>query len=160
MEPVSQHGWPAPKRVVMIMNKPTITRLFIGSLVAIAGGLVLLLLAGGLAWVNGSFVMEGPDVVGVRSTPAGWILITLAALGALILIAAAIVQFVAWIGAVINAAQLPDKTWFVVLLVTGLLSFGLIGMIIYLITAPDSERAAPPRPQQHQFPGFPGANAA
>ena len=137
----------------MIMDKRTITRLFVGSLVAIAGGLVLLLLAGGLAWANGSFEMDGPDVVGIRSTPAGWILITLAAIGALIIIAAAIVQFVAWIGAVINAAQLPDKTWFVVLLVTGLLSFGLIGMIIYLIAAPDSERPAPPRPQQHQFPG-------
>ena len=82
------------------------------------------------------------DVVGVRSTPWGWLLIALAALGLLILLGAAIVQFVAWIGAVINASQLPDKTWFIVLLVTGLLSFGLIGMIIYLIAAPDSERLA------------------
>jgi hypothetical protein len=137
----------------MVVDKHLVTRLFVGSLVAIAGGLVLLGVTGGLAWANGAFVMDGPDVVGVRSTPGGWLLITLAALGALILIGAAIVQFVAWIGAVINASQLPDKTWFVVLLVTGLLSFGLIGMIIYLIAAPDSQRPAPPRRQPTQFPG-------
>jgi hypothetical protein len=135
------------------VDKRLITRLFVGSWVAIAGGVVLLLVAGGLAYANDAFVMDGPDVVGVRSTPWGWVLIALAALGALIVIGAAIVQFVAWIGAVINASQLPDKTWFVVLLVTGLLSFGLIGMIIYLIAAPDSERPAPPRQQPTQFPG-------
>ena len=68
--------------------------------------------------------------------------------------AAAVTQFVAWVGAVINAAQLKDKTWFIILLVTGLLSFGFIAMIIYLIAGPDDSaphpattaaREAPPR---------------
>ena len=135
------------------MDKHVITRLFVGSLVAIVGGLVLVGVAGGVAWANGSFVMDGPDVVGVRSTPWAWSLIALAALGALLIVGAAIVQFVAWIGAVVNASRLPDKTWFVVLLVTGLLSFGLVGMIVYLVAAPDSERPAPPRHQPTQFPG-------
>ena len=52
------------------------------------------------------------------------------------IIAAAITQFVAWAGAVINTARLKDKTWFLILLITGLLSFGCIAMIIYLMTGP------------------------
>jgi len=48
------------------------------------------------------------------------------------MIAAAVTQFVAWFGAVINTAGLQDKTW---------LSFGFISMIIYLIAGPDD----PPR---------------
>jgi hypothetical protein len=46
-------------------------------------------------------------------------------------------------GSVINTAQLKDKTWFIILLVTGLLSFGFIAMIIYLIAGPDD---SPPHP--------------
>ena len=57
------------------------------------------------------------------------------------MIAAAVTQFVAWVGAVINTAGLQDKTWSIILLVTGLLSFGFIAMIIYLIAGPDD----PPR---------------
>ena len=57
------------------------------------------------------------------------------------MIAAAITQFIAWVGAVINTAGLKDKTWFIILLVTGLLSFGFIAMIIYLIAGPDDPPA-------------------
>ena len=114
-----------------------------GSLVALAAGFVLLVVAGGLAYAQGSLVMDGPDVVGVRSTPFGWSMVALAALGVVTMIGAMIAQFVAWIGAVINTAQLPDKTWFVVLLVLGLLSFGFIAMVIYLIAGPDDPAPAP-----------------
>jgi hypothetical protein len=38
----------------------------------------------------------------------------------LVMLAAAVSQFVAWVGAVINTAGLKDKTWFIILLVTGL----------------------------------------
>jgi hypothetical protein len=37
----------------------------------------------------------------------------------LAIIGRAIGQFVAWIGAVLDTARLEDKTWFIVLLVTG-----------------------------------------
>jgi hypothetical protein len=36
----------------------------------------------------------------------------------LILLLAAVAHFVAWIGAVLNTVQLPDKTWFVVCLLS------------------------------------------
>jgi hypothetical protein len=119
------------------MHKTLIRKLFVGSLIALAGGLVLLAVAGGLAIANSSLVRDGPDVTGIHATALGWVMIGLSGLAILVLVAAAITQFVAWVGAVINTAQLQDKTWFVVLLVTGLLSFGFIAMIVYLIAGPE-----------------------
>jgi hypothetical protein len=116
----------------------------------------LLVTAGGLAYANGNFVMDGPDVVGVRSTPGGWALILLAVVGPLAMIGAVIGQFVAWIGAVVNTSQLQDKTWFVVLLVCGLLSFGFIAMVVYLAAGPPDPAprpALPPIPVQQPAGG-------
>jgi hypothetical protein len=45
-----------------------------------------------------------------------------------------------WVGALLNTAQLDDKTWFVVLLVLGLFSFGWLGMIAYVFAGPDGSR--------------------
>ena len=118
------------------MHKTMITKLFVGSLIAAAGGLVLLAVAGGLAYANSSLVKNGQDVTAIHATPLGWVMIGLAGVAIVVLIAAAITQFVAWVGAVINTAQLADKTWFIVLLLTGLLSFGFIAMIVYLIAGP------------------------
>ena len=128
------------------MSKTTIKKLFAGSLVALAGGLVLLAVAGTLAYANGNFVKDGPDVAGIHATAFGWVMIGLAAVAILVLIAAAITQFVAWIGAVLNTARLEDKTWFIVLLVTGLLSFGFVAMIAYLIAGPDDPPPVITRP--------------
>ena len=67
-----------------------------------------------------------------------------------LIIFAAAAHFVAWIGAVLNTAHLPDKTRFVVLLVVGLLGFVFIGTIAYVIAGPDGleateEASAPPQ---------------
>ena len=123
------------------MHKIMIRKLFVGSLIAAAGGLVLLAVAGGLAIANSSVVKNGPDVTAIHATPLGWVMIGLAGIAILVLVAAAITQFVAWVGAVINTALLQDKTWFIVLLVTGLLSFGFIAMIVYLIAGPGDPQA-------------------
>jgi hypothetical protein len=48
------------------------------------------------------------------------------------------------IGAVLNTAQLDDKTWFIVLLVTGVLGLGFFVMIAYLLAGPD-DRPTPHR---------------
>lgn len=124
------------------MSKQTITKVFVGSLLAIGGGLVLSVLAGILAFASGNFVYNGPDVVGVQETAFGWAMITVAALGGLVMVAGAIGQFVAWIGAVLNTAMLEDKAWFVVLLILGLLSFGVIAMLAYVIAGPDGVETA------------------
>jgi hypothetical protein len=59
----------------------------------------------------------------------------------LLLLFAAVTHFVAWIGAVLNTAQLPDKTWFVVLLVVGLLGLVFIATVAYVIAGPDGVKA-------------------
>jgi hypothetical protein len=118
------------------MSKPTVTRLFFGSLIAIVGGSVLLLIAGVMG-AAGAFVMRGPDVVGIQPTGYGVTVVILATVAILTIIAGGIGQFVAWIGAVLNTAQLEDTTWFIILLLLGVLSFGFIAMLAYVLAGPD-----------------------
>ncbi|MDN5769832.1 MAG: hypothetical protein L0H24_02910 [Microlunatus sp.] len=89
--------------------------------------------------------MDGPDVVGLQPSALGGTMIALAAIAVLAMAAAGIVQFVAWVAAVFSTAQFQDKTWFVVLLVLGLVSLGFPAMIAYVIAGPDG--TAPPTPQ-------------
>ena len=122
------------------MTKSTVTKIFIGSLFAIAGGVVLLAAGLSLAYVNGTFIMRGPDVVGIHPSAFTWSMAGLAVVGILAVVGGALAQFVAWIGAVLNTSRLEDKTWFVVLLVLGLLSFGFIATLVYLVAGPDGTR--------------------
>jgi hypothetical protein len=119
------------------MTKPTITRLFVGSLIAIVGGVVLLL-AGLLAAVaSGALITSGSEVTGFEPSAVGWTSVGFLLVGVLVTIGGAIGQFVAWIGAVVNTARLDDKLWFILLLVLGLMSFGLIAMLVYVLAGPD-----------------------
>lgn len=122
------------------MTKRTVTLLFVGSLLAIFGGLMLGFVAMIVASTSGALIMNGPDVTGVQNTFFAWSMVGLAIVGCLAMIGGAIGQFVAWIGAVLNTARLEDKTWFIVLLVLGLLSFGFVAMIAYLVAGPDGTR--------------------
>ena len=54
------------------MTKATITRLFLGSVIAVVAGILLAIVALLAAFASGAFVMDGPDVVGVEATPAAW----------------------------------------------------------------------------------------
>ena len=129
------------------MTKSTVTKLFVGSVIAIAGGVVVLAAALFLAYVNGSFVMRGPDVVGLNPSAVTWSMAGLAIVGTLAVVGGTITQFVAWIGAVLNTSRLDDKAWFIMLLLLGLFSFGFIAMIVYLVAGPDGTReSATPTP--------------
>jgi hypothetical protein len=123
------------------MSKSLINKLFFGSLIGLVGGLILLAVAGGLAFANNVFVMNGSDVTGINVSPLAWTLLSLMGLGILVMAAAAITQFVAWIGAVLNTSSLPDKGWFIVLLVLGLLGFPFIVTLAYVIAGPDGASA-------------------
>lgn len=126
------------------MRRSTIVRLFVGSLLGLGAAVVLFFVAGALAFWSGAFVMDGPDVVGLRPSVFGGTMIALAVIALLAMVAAGVAQFVAWIGAVLNTARLEDKTWFVVLLVLELLSLGFPAMIAYVIGGPDGAPAAAP----------------
>ena len=119
------------------MTKSNVTKLFIGSLIAIVAGVFLLALGFMLALATGTFVMDGPDVTGFQLSSSAPAAFGLAFVGVLGIIGGGIGQFVAWIGAVVNTSRLEDKTWFVVLLVLGLLSFGFIAMVVYILVGPD-----------------------
>ena len=130
------------------MTKPTITRFFVGGIVAVVAGLFLAFIAVWAAFAAGEFVMDGPDVTDVQFTAFGWSMVGLMIIGGFSMIGGAIAGLVAWIGALLNTAQLDDKLWFVLLLVLGLLSFGFIAMVAYVIAGPDGtlvqRRAAQP----------------
>ena len=128
------------------MKKLTVTKLFLGSLAAVVGGLILGFVAVWAAHTNGVFVMNGSEVTGIESTPFAWTMIGLAVLGGLVMMGGAIGQFIAWIGALFNTIQLADKVWFIVLLLTGLFSFGFVAMIVYLFAGPDGTAKAAATP--------------
>jgi len=119
------------------MSKATITRLFLGSVIAFAAGIALAVVALLAAVGSDAFVMDGPDVVGIQATPGAWTALVVGLVAMLAVIGGCIGGLVSWIGALLNTAQIDDKTWFVVLLLLGLFSFGLVAMIAYVIGGPD-----------------------
>jgi hypothetical protein len=125
------------------MSKATVVSLFVGSVIAVIAGALLAFAAVWIAYANGVFVMQGPDVVGVQPSPFAWSMVGLALVAALAMIGGFVGGLVSWIGALLNTAQVENKTWFILLLVLGLLSFGFVAMIAYLIAGPDgTQRAA------------------
>ena len=90
------------------MTKSLIVKLFWGSLIGLVAGLVLMVVGCALAISNDIFVMNGPDVTGVKSGALSWTLLGLMGVALVVLLFAAVTHFVAWIGAVLNTANLPD----------------------------------------------------
>ena len=122
------------------MSRSVIMKWFFASLIGLAGGLILLFGAGALVISADVLVMDGPDVVGIRSTAAAWTLAGLLGLAVLLVIGSGVAVFVAWIGALLNTANLSDKTWFVVLLVVGLLGMVFVATVAYVAAGPDGLR--------------------
>jgi hypothetical protein len=132
------------------MSKVTVTRVFLGSVIAVMAGAILAFAAVWIAYANGAFVMRGPDVIGIQATPLAWTIVGLGVVAALAMIAGFVGGLVSWIGALLNTAQLEDKTWFILLLVLGLFSFGLVAMIAYVIGGPDGTKHAAARRPSHE----------
>ncbi|MFL5726784.1 MAG: hypothetical protein ACJ765_02385 [Chloroflexota bacterium] len=125
------------------MSKPLITRIFLGSLGAIVLGIVLALVTVAAVLCTGTWTFSGSDFTSFEPSPGIAWTFAFAIVGGLLLVAGSIGQFVAWIGAVVNTARLDDKTWFVVLLILGLLSFGFIAMLVYVLAGPDGTQTQP-----------------
>lgn len=126
------------------MSKPTVTRLFIGSVIAVTAGAIVAIGAVWLAIANGVFVMSGPDIVWIQGSALAWTLLGFGFVGGLAIIGGLLGGFVSWIGALLNTSQLESKMWFVVLLMLGIFNLGFFAMIAYVIAGPDgTTRAAP-----------------
>jgi hypothetical protein len=130
------------------MSKTTVTRLFIGSGIAIISGAILAVGAVWLAIANNVFVMAGADVVGIEGGALAWFLLGAGIVGGLAVAGGAIGGLVSWIGALLNTWQLESKTWFAVLLLLGIFNLGFFAMIAYLIAGPDGATAVTPRRAQ------------
>ena len=124
----------------LTVSKSTITRVF---LVAVA--LVVAGAAGSIgvvmwALADGAVAFGGPQVVTVDTGLFAGAIAGL--IGASLLAGAGTVAaVVAWAGALLNTARLPDKTWFTSLLVLGLASLGWVALIAYVRYGPDSTRS-------------------
>ena len=127
------------------MFKATVTRLFLGSLIAFGAGAGVAVFAIALAMANDVFVMDGNTIAAIQGGALGWGLVGLAILGGLAAAGGVIVGFVAWIGAVLNTWQLENKGWFAALLLLGIFNFGFLAMIAYVIAGPDGKAAAASR---------------
>ena len=126
------------------MSKLIVSRIFWGSLGAIAAGLVVLVIAAGFGFAVTGFTWRGPDIVGVQPTSTTWVAATVGGIAALALIAGLLGQFVAWVGALLNTAQLQDKVWFLVLLLLGIVGLGFVPMLVYVLAGPDGTASIRP----------------
>jgi len=127
------------------VSKATVTKLFIGSLIAGIAGAILGGTAVGIAAANDVFVMNGQRIVGVQGGTLAWSMLGIGVVGGLVIAGAMIGGLVSWIGALLNTSQLESKTWFLVLLLLGIFSFGLFAMIAYVIAGPDGTEPTPAR---------------
>jgi hypothetical protein len=121
------------------MSKSMVDRLFIGAIVAVIAGWVVALIAIVGALAGGAVVIGGPDVVRVNGGGFASALVVLA-IASLLVAGGTIAGVASWIGALFNTARLDDKTWFVLLLVLGIWSFGFVAMIAYVVAGPDSSQ--------------------
>jgi hypothetical protein len=119
------------------MTKATVTRLFIGGGFAIIAGAILAIAAVWIAIANDVFVMNGPDIVGLRGSGLAASMLGLAIVGALAIMGGLIAGLVAWIGALLNTWQLESRAWFIALLLLGIFNFGFFAMVAYLLGGPD-----------------------
>jgi hypothetical protein len=132
------------------MTKSTVTKTWIGGLVVLALGLIVAGVSIALMLAYGGTFTAAPSGNGYDFVPRYdaffATMVTLIVAGGIAATAGGLVQLVAWIGALVNTYRLQDKTWFVVLLLGGLLgfAFGLIGfaaMVAYLMAGPDGMAA-------------------
>ena len=124
------------------MSKATVTRLFIGAGLAIIAGAILAIAGVWAAIANDVFVMNGPDIVGLRGSALAWSVLGVAMVGVFAIMGGLLAGLVAWIGAMLNTWQLESKAWFVGLLLLGIFNLGFFAMIAYLIAGPDGRTDA------------------
>ena len=119
------------------MSRATVTRLFIGGGLAVIAGAIGAVASVWIAIANDVFVMNGPDIVGVRGSNLAWLLLAIGMVGGLAIVGGLVTGLVAWLGALLNTWRSESKAWFGVLLLLGIFNLGFFAMIAYLVAGPD-----------------------
>jgi hypothetical protein len=122
------------------MSKKNVARIFVGAMVAVGIGLVLCLAALWAALASDAIDVGGSDVIDVNGGAGAWIALGLVIVGSLVILGGISAAVASWIAALRNTWQLEDKMWFASLLALGLLGFGAIAMIAYVVAGPDDTR--------------------
>ena len=138
------------------MTKRTITTWWlIGTIVLVVGGLLDLFSSLALASHIGTLTDNFQPNSNFVPDSYFWTLTSLIILGGIAVLGGIVVQFVTWIGAVINTNRIVDKAWFNVLLWGGIVAIVLspvagLGallwwglMIAYLVGGPDGTAIEP-----------------
>ena len=121
------------------MSKSAITLLFAAGVAGFVAGFVLALVAAVVALAGGAITIGGPAILTVDGAGLGGALVMLVIAG-IVIAGSMALGLIAWIGALLNTFQLEDKTWFAILLVLGLWSFGFVAMVAYVVLGPDGTR--------------------
>jgi hypothetical protein len=144
------------------MTKYTLTRTWIAGVIVLAAGLILGFLSLGLMLAYGGTFTQAASGNGYDFVPTlngfFWTMVGLMIFGFTVAAVGGIVQLAAWIGALVNTYRIEDKTWFLVLLIGGLLgfAFGLVGfaaMVAYVVAGPDGMVEQPRIPTSTPRPG-------
>ena len=131
---------------VIRMSKKTVTRLFVGAVVAVGVGLVLGIAALWAALASDAIDVGGSHVVDLNGGSGAWSALALVLVGSLVILGGTVAAVVSWAAALLNTWQLDDKTWFGSLLALGLLGFGVVAMIAYVVAGPDGTKQGVARP--------------
>lgn len=128
------------------MSKKKITRLFVAAVVAVGAGLVLGFAALGMALATDAIDFGGSYVIDVNGGSGAWTALGLVIVGSLVILGGTVAAVVSWLAALLNTWQLEDKMWFWSLLALGLLGFGVVAMIVYVVAGPDGTKQSVARP--------------
>jgi hypothetical protein len=128
------------------MSKKSVTRLFVGATVAVVAGVVLGVAALWAALASDAIDLGGSNYIDVNGGSGAWTALGLVILGSLAILGGTVAAVVSWLAALINTWQLDDNMWFASLLALGLLGFGVIAMIAYVVAGPDGTKQTVARP--------------
>ena len=128
------------------MSKKSVTRLFVGAIVAVVAGVVLGVAALWAALASDAIDLGGSNYIDVNGGSGAWTALGLIILGSLAILGGTIAAVVSWLAALLNTWQLEDKMWFASLLALGLLGFGVLAMIAYVVAGPDGTMQTMARP--------------
>jgi uncharacterized membrane protein len=128
------------------MSKRNITQLFVVAIVAVGAGVVLGIAALWAALASDAIDVGGTDLIDVNWGSGAWTALALVIVGSLAILGGTIAAVVSWLAALLNTWQLEDKAWFASLLALGLLGFGIVAMIAYVVAGPDGTKQSVARP--------------